>query len=311
MIAISQPSSAGFQRHLIYAVLVAVSILVCFREIVPLVAYGLSHDSSSQILLVPFVSLYLIWLARKRIFAVTSFSPFLGGALVFGGFILCWLSARSSSRLPGNEAMCLYALSFVLIWIGAFLACYGSAAARAAIFPLLFLLLTIPIPDPILDRITYLLQQGSTEITCLIFKIVGVPVFRDGFLLTVPGVTIEIAKECSSIRSSIALVITCLIAAHFYLKTWWKGLFFVLLSLPLSVVKNGIRIATLTLLSLYVDPSFLRGNLHRDGGFVFFLLALLILWPVLIALEKSEPRTAGLPARSSRSRSEAFGGGQN
>jgi len=111
---------------------------------------------------------------------------------------------------------------------------------------------------------------------------------RQGFVLAVPGVTIEVAQECSSIRSSMALFITCLLAAHLYLRTGWKMLLFVLLSLPVSVVKNGIRIATLTLLSIYVDPAFLTGRLHHEGGFVFFLIALLILCPVFLWLEKSD-----------------------
>jgi exosortase/archaeosortase family protein len=104
----------------------------------------------------------------------------------------------------------------------------------------------------------------------------------------VPGVTIEVAKECSSIRSSIALFITCLLAAHLYLRTAWKKLVFVVLGLLLSVVKNGIRITTLTLLSVYVDPDFLSGRLHRQGGFVFFLVALLMLLPVFWWMEKSD-----------------------
>ena len=77
-------------------------------------------------------------------------------------------------------------------------------------------------------------------------------------------------------------------------------LLFVLLVLPVSIVKNAIRIVTLTLLSVYVDPSFLRGSLHHDGGFVFFLLALAILFPVLLLLQKSEgrpaPPTGSIPA---------------
>jgi exosortase/archaeosortase family protein len=70
----------------------------------------------------------------------------------------------------------------------------------------------------------------------------------------------------------------------------------VLLVLPLSIIKNGIRIATLTLLSLYVNPSFLSGSLHRDGGFVFFFLALAMMFPVLLILEKSEKKTQQLLA---------------
>ncbi len=188
----------------------------------------------------------------------------------------------------GSKHLSAAILGLVIIWAGGFLTCYGVHAARAALFPLLFLLLMVPLPDAILSRIIDALQRGSVEISLLLFKAFGVPVLRQGVLLSVPGVTIEVAKECSSIRSSMALFITCLLAARFYLRSFWKQLFFVVLSLPLSLIKNGIRIATLTLLSIYVNPEFLHGDLHRDGGFVFFLLALLILWPVLVKLHRSE-----------------------
>jgi len=274
--------------HTAYAVLVVASVLVCWKSLTVLMKYGWSHESSSQILAIPIITLFLIWLDRRRIFATTGFSIIFGTAAIVSGGILFWVADQESLRLRGNEDLCLSALSIAIIWTGGFLLCYGPRAVRAAAFPLLFLLLMVPIPDPILDWVIYLLQQGSTEITYVIFRSLGVPVLRQGFLLSVPGVTIEVAKECSSIRSSMALLITCLLAARLYLRTWWKALLLVLLSLPLSVVKNGIRIATLTLLSVYVNPDFLRGDLHRDGGFVFFFLALLILWPVFVALEKSE-----------------------
>ncbi len=134
----------------------------------------------------------------------------------------------------------------------------------------------------------YFSQCGSTSVAYFLFRALGVPVLRQGFLLTVPGVTIEVAKECSGIRSSMALFITCVVAAHVFLRTPWKKLLFVLLAFPLALLKNGVRIVTLTLLSIYVDPSFLTGRLHQQGGFIFFLLALAILAPVLKLLEKSE-----------------------
>jgi exosortase len=211
--------------------------------------------------------------------------------------MLFWMARQESLHLSGNEALSLSALALVVIWTGGFLFCYGQKALRAGASPLLFLLLMVPLPAPLLNWIIQLLQQGSTQVAYYMFRAVGVPVFRQGFLLSVPGVTIEVAKECSSIRSSMALLIICLLAAHLYLRTWWKGLLFVLLSLPLSVIKNGIRITTLTLLSLYVNPDFLWGNLHRKGGFFFFFLALLMLLPVFIALEKSDrPNPGNSPA---------------
>ncbi len=164
---------------------------------------------------------------------------------------------------------------------------------RAALFPLLLLLLAIPLPEVILSRVVYALEKGSTDITYAIFKTLRVPTLRDGFFLTVPGITIEVAPECSGIRSSVAMLITCLLAAHYYLRTWWGSLVFMILVVPVAMIKNGIRIATLTLLSLYVDPSFLKGSLHRDGGFVFFFIGLAILAVALVGIRRLERRVGG------------------
>jgi len=246
------------------------------------------QESSSHIVLIPFVSFALIYIEREKIFRTARSSPIPGLTLVLAGAAFYGLARHSSWAAEGNSFLSAAALSLVLVWTGAFLLCYGNQAARVALFPLLFLLLMIPMPDPVLQRTIYLLQQGSTEISYLLFKATGTPVLRQGFFLSVPGVTIEVAQECSGIRSSLALFITCLLAAHLFLKTSWKKLCFSLLAFPLAIIKNGIRITTLTLLSLYVDPGFLTGRLHHEGGFVFFLLGLAILAPALLMLQRSE-----------------------
>lgn len=276
---------------------IAVSAILSYRTLGALVNYSLNDESSSQIILIPLVSCYLLYMERKRIFSNTKASIASGLALVLSAVILYFLAARGFFPLQDSQPLTLETFSIVLVWIGGFLLCYGYAALRAAAFPLLFLLLMIPLPEAVLNRAIYALQVGSTEIAVLAFRVVGTPVFRQGFLLAVPGVTVEVAKECSSIRSSVALFITCLLAAHLYLRTGWKKILLVLLSFPLAIVKNGIRIATLTLLSIHVDPSFLTGNLHHRGGFVFFILALVILWPIFLWMEKSEkPLKSTLPS---------------
>jgi len=281
-----------------FVAFIVISSVAFYKTLGAVIRYSLaSSDSSSHIVLIPIISFFLLYLERQRIFSVTRASIVPGASLALLGILLDWLVNRSSIPQEGNWRLCLETLCVVLVWIAGFLLCYGFAALRAAAFPLLFLLLMVPLPDVILDRAVYALQSGSTEISYLIFQLVGTPVSRHGFLLSVPGVTIEVAKECSSIRSSIALFITCLLAAHLYLRTAWKKFVFVILGLLLSVVKNGIRITTLTLLSVYVDPGFLYGRLHRQGGFVFFLIALLILLPVFLWMEKSDKKRkpAGSP----------------
>jgi len=281
-----------------FVAFIVISSLAFYKTLSAVIRYSLaSSDSSSHIVLIPIISFFLLYLEKQKIFSITRTSVAPGASLALLDVLLYWLVNRSSFPLEGNWRLCLETLCVVLVWIAGFLLCYGFVALRAAAFPLLFLLLMVPLPNVILDRAIYALQSGSTEISYLIFQLVGTPVSRHGFLLSVPGVTIEVAKECSSIRSSIALFITCLLAAHLYLRTAWKKLVFVILGLLLSVVKNGIRITTLTLLSVYVDPGFLYGRLHRQGGFVFFLIALLILLPVFLWMEKSDKlcKPAGSP----------------
>jgi exosortase len=285
----ARPMQRGLARnHWFFLALIAFTAAIFWKSTTALVQYSLNNESASHILLIPAISLYLVFLYRGRIFqsvipaeGVRFFMP-IAGIAVFAAIGRTLIQDRSGD--PPSLAI----LFLVVLWIASFYFSYGGQASRSAMFPLGFLILAVPLPTPILDRVIGWLQEGSTTITDGLFHVVGVPVFRQGFLLTVPGVTIEVARECSGIRSSVALLITCLLAAHMYLKTWWKMVLFVSLVLPWSILKNGIRIATLTLLSVYVNPDFLRGNLHRDGGVLFFLLALAGLLPVLILLHRSE-----------------------
>ena len=276
------------RRHASFVAFIVVSSLAFYKTLNALLTYSLHNDSSSHIVLIPLIAFPLLYVERRNTFSISGKSIASGIGLALGGTILYWLANQSAFPQDGNWPLSLETLSVILVWAGGFLLCYGFVAFRAAAFPLLFLLLMAPLPDAVLDRIIHALQEGSTETSYLIFQAVGTPVSRQGFLLSVPGVTIEVARECSSIRSSMALFITCLLAAHLYLRTRWKMFLFVLLSLPVSVIKNGIRIATLTLLSMYVDPGFLTGRLHREGGFVFFILALLILCPLFLWMQKSD-----------------------
>lgn len=274
-------------HHACFLTLAVAIVALTWRLLAVVVSYSIHNDSASHILLVPLITSFLILTARRGADSAPAWSVQFGaGLIVLGTAAYLWLS--NQLFVEGGWFLAGAALAAIAVWIGAFSLCYGVAATRASLFALLFLFLAVPWPDAILSRVIYGLQQGSTEIAFVIFKSLGVPVLRRGFLLSVPSVTIQVAQECSSIRSSIALFITCLLAAHFSLRRIWATLVFVFVALAFSVVKNGIRIAVLTLLSIYVDPSFLTGDLHRDGGILFFLLALVMLWPLLLLLQKLE-----------------------
>jgi len=253
-----------------------------------LIRFTSEQEQYSHIILVPLVSAALFFLERKRIFSHVETRWGLGLGLLFAGAVSHWLGLRHSASWSENDRLAIAIFSVLVMWVGGFVLCYGMRAFRTGLFPVLFLFLMVPIPDFILDRVIVWLQTWSAEVSYAVFELVGVPVLRTGFIFSLPGVTIEVAKECSGIRSSLVMLITSLLAGHLYLQSAWTKTVLPLATLPLLIVKNGIRIVTLTLLSVYVDPGFLTGRLHQQGGVLFFLLALAILAPVLWLLQKSE-----------------------
>ncbi|SRR5713101_4850484 len=110
------------------------------------------------------------------------------------------------------------------------------------------------------------LQQQSAITARVMFRVAGVPVTQDGIMLSIPGLDIEVARECSSIRSSLMLVITTMVLAHVLLRSWWRKSLLIAVAIPLSFVKNGFRIFVIAELGTRVDPGFLDGRLHRQGG---------------------------------------------
>jgi exosortase len=187
-----------------------------------------------------------------------------------------------------QDELALRMPALVVLWIGAFLLAFGPRALRAAGFAVAFLVFTIPFPTVILDGLTQLLKRGSTEVVATLFALTGTPVHRDGFQFALSTVSIEIADECSGIRSTIALALTALLASHRWLKSGWKQALLVLAILPVTIFKNSVRITTLSLLANYVNPNYLAGRLHHDGGVLFFLIALALLLPLLAILRRSE-----------------------
>jgi exosortase len=275
-------------RWFLYGLWIVASLAFFLRPLGSVIHFAANNDDASHIFLIPFISVVVICLERHTIFRRISYD--LSGAAVLvlvAGFVGTATLLRHASWSQ-SQSLSAYMLALVLFWIAGFVLIFGRAAARAARFSLLLLLLAVPLPDFLLVHIVYFLQRGSAELVAALFDLTGIPFLRQGFIFELGRFTIEIAEECSGIRSSMAVLILALLAAHFYLRSFWKQALFILCSLFIMIVKNGIRIATLTILSLYVNPAFLYGRLHNQGGVVFFLLGLLLLAPLLWLLARSE-----------------------
>lgn len=281
------------KRWLLFSVWIVVSSVLFAKPLIALVRLSLTNDNASHLILIPFLTAGLLFIERRTIFNNLSFDPG-GGIFLFLSVIIAISVRWAGDKLIPDLRLTSNVVAVILLWIAGFAFSFGKAAVKSAHFSLLFLFLTVPLPNFLLERVISLLQSGSAEIADVLFNLTGVPVLREGLVFHLPGVNIEVARECSGIRSTMALFILALPVVHYGLHSLWKKLFFLTCAFFMMVLKNGIRIVTLSLLAVYVDPNFLFGTLHRDGGIVFFLLGLLLLLPVLLLLQRGEsPALAG------------------
>ena len=280
------------RRHALFVLGSLLLIALKWHVIRELIRYAwdFENTNASQVFLIPFVSGALIYWNRDSIFRDVRFGPVAGVLTMMLGLVLPVAVRASGARLSMGDDLSLSVASILAVWVGGVLLFYGPSVFSAAMFPLLFLAFCIPIPSVVMDPLVALLQRGSAEISYLIIKLSGTPVYRQGFEFRLPHLAILVAPECSGIRSCISMLILSLLAGYLLLKTHWKRLALVLVAIPVMIFKNAIRIATLSLLANYVDTAIIESRLHREGGIPFFIVALVLIYPILTLLIKTERR---------------------
>jgi exosortase len=150
----------------------------------------------------------------------------------------------------------------------------------------------IPIPPALMEKIILALQIGTGNVLHALFSLTGTPLIRHGSTFELPGVGIVIAQECSSINLVWALFITGLLVGHFFLRSFPAKACLSLLTVPIAIFTNAVRILTIWFLAAHVNPDFLYGHLHRNGGILFSLISLVMLLLSLSMLRKLEHRHA-------------------
>ena len=168
---------------------------------------------------------------------------------------------------------------------------------RSAAFPLAYLIFMVPMPDAMADALETASKYASAEVANLFFHLSGTPFLRAGLIFQLPNITIEVAQECSGIRSSWVLLMTSILAANLFLKTPWRRFALVAFVIPLAILRNGFRILVIGLLCVNVGPQMIHSLIHRRGGPVFFVLSLIPFLLLLWWLRKGETRTRSLEAR--------------
>jgi exosortase C (VPDSG-CTERM-specific) len=161
-------------------------------------------------------------------------------------------------------------------------------------FPLALLSFMVPVPAFAMPSINAFLQNGSAAAAQGFFSLSGTPYLRTGLVFQLPDINLEVATECSGIQSSMVLLITGLVAGHLFLRRPWNRAVLALLMIPLGLLRNGFRVFTIGELCVRIGPQMIHSPIHHKGGPIFFALSLILLFILLVVLQRTE-RSNGKP----------------
>jgi exosortase D (VPLPA-CTERM-specific) len=288
-----------YAKHLIALALVAAGFAVLYRDVVVKLVHdwGTDDNYSHGFLIVP-IALYLMWERRGRLAEAVPRPSNLGLVVVLGSV------AVLGAGILGAELF-LTRISILGVLTGVVLFLYGWQYLRILAFPLGFLLLMIPIPAIVFNQIAFPLQLLASRFGELGLMIAGVPVLREGNVITLANTSLEVAEACSGIRSLISLLTLAIVYGYVIERRNWARVALALASIPVAIAANGVRVAGTGIAAHYVGPEAAQGFFHEFSGWLVFIVAFLMLFAVQRAIAwlapDRAPRTVSQPADRDKS----------
>jgi exosortase C (VPDSG-CTERM-specific) len=273
-----------------YAAFLFLLMLLFMQPLTSLVLYAAHSDLHSHIILVPFISLYLLFLRRRQFSAdyCSSMAGSLTMAMIGSAAVAARIVWRASVSM--SDGLALTVLGFVAFAAAGGFLFLGSRWMAARAFPMTFLVFMVPLPDAAVNWLERASMFASAEAAAMYFDLTGTALVRHGTVFELPGIVLQVAQECSGIRSSWVLLITSLLASHLFLRSGWRKIVLVAFVIPLGILRNGFRILVIGLLCVHVGPQMIDSSIHHRGGPIFFALSLFPLYLLLWWLRHQEHR---------------------
>lgn len=283
-------TTADSSRLRVFLAFVGALLLAYSLPLVDLVTYAAERRVYNFVLLIPFISLYLIWEKRHELQGpwTTSLLPSLSFVAI-GAISTAFIYLGRPRELSDHYS--LVALSVIsFLWAGAFV-CFGWPTLRKVAFPIFFLAFAIPMPSGLMHQIEVLLQHASAEAAYWLMNLTPIPFLRDGVDFKLPGIPIRVAEECSGFNSSYILFIVSFLGGYLFLRSPWRRAALTFAVIPLAILRNGFRITTIAWLCTYHGPEMIDHPIHHRGGPIFFALSLIPFLALVWWLRRSERKT--------------------
>ncbi len=271
------------EKHLVIQslILAAVFVLVYSHAIATLVSDWSNDPNFSHGFLIPFVAAYMVWYKKEILKTIEIKSASIGiGVIVLG--MLCYLAGTIGSELFVMRSSMIITISGMVIYL------FGVEMFKAVLVPILYLIIMIPIPAIIWNKIAFPLQLFAANLSADMVHLLGIPVLREGNILHLANTSLEVVDACSGLRSLTSLLALsgafAFIAPLGNVKKW---ILFVS-AVPIAVVVNIVRLTITAVMATYMGAEAAQGFLHDMSGILVFAVALALVYLVFIIELKFE-----------------------
>ncbi|HXS98727.1 MAG TPA: exosortase/archaeosortase family protein [Candidatus Limnocylindrales bacterium] len=245
-------------------------VVACYAPIIfNLARQWSTDDDMGHGFFVPIISGFIVWQRRAELAAIKPRPNMWGLPVVIWGAVQLFLGTLGVELFTTRIAL-IVTLAGTVLLLG------GSHMFRKVAFPIFLLLFMVPIPSVIYNSITFPLQILATKLADNALDLLGVPVLRDGNILTLPNQTLSVVEACSGIRSLLSLTFLSLVYGYFFERKRWIRVVLFLATIPIAIIANGSRV-TITGILTQVKPELAEGFFHESTGWVIFMIALAIL----------------------------------
>ncbi len=307
MVVQSSPSAAPVYRStttawLLLAVALVLSIWPFLGSLTFLWETWTTVSEYSHGLLMPLITAYLIWCRKDKLATIPFDGSWFGPVLVVVAAAVYWVGVRSTLHIVDN-------VGFLLLIDGLILSLLGARAFRLVLVPLLLLILAIPLPNFFLNNLSATLQLWSSELGVAFIRAFGISVLLQGNVIDLGLYRLEVAEACSGLRYLFPLVTVGVLMGYLYHGAFWKRLLIAVVSLPLTLLMNSLRIGTIGVMVDKWGPSLAEGFVHDLQGWAMFMVSSALMLGLLVFLHRLDPNRAswqdafGLPAFERRNTS--------
>ena len=272
-------------------ILAAATLAVYHPVLASLVRQWASDENYSYgFLIVPF-AMFFAWRARSGL--AMSPRPHASGLFVVTASMVVFLAGQFAAELF------LMRVSLLGVIAGSILFLWGPAHLRRLAFPLLLLLLAVPLPAVVLNQIAFPLQLLASRAGETVVSAAGIPVLREGNVLILPDTKLEVVQACSGIRSLASLLTLGLILGKLAEPRRWARVALAVLTIPVAIAANAARVAGTGLAASWIGPQAAEGFFHTFSGWLVFVAAFCALMACARLLARVQPRRPALAVSAS------------